>query len=246
MSHLSENSKPLKRIIINNSIEFVYPTEPNLEFVIFPFFKSLEEIPKRKQLYLVLNNFLNRCAEGSTIAVLCSPSMAADFSSFLTQNVSFKLWIAVKNKNPYLENGSLEQKHCALLIFTKYKNSLKHTKTRVSYSYCPFCERTTKDYGGKKHLYHEFGTLMSDVWRDIEADFESDKPEEIIQRLQDLFGIPEYTHINIYDQRAYLNYKSVFHFLQKAVKRHQKAVFRYKNMVKNMVKSTFQNMEKRK
>jgi hypothetical protein len=38
----------------------------------------------------------------------------------------------------------------------------------------------------------------------------------------------------------------VFHFLQKAVKRHQKAVFRYKNMVKNMVKSTFQNMEKRK
>ena len=207
MAHLSENSRPLKRNEINKSFELINPSEPNLEFIIFPFFKTLNEIPRKDQLYLELNNFLGRCPEGSTILILCSPLMAADFTSNLTDSVSFKIWIAVKNKDPLSRYGFLEQKHSAILVLTKYKDSIKHTKTRISYSYCPFCERTTKDYGGKKHLYHEFGTLMSDVWRDIEADFDSDKPDEIISRLQDLFGIAEYSCINIYDHREHLNWQ---------------------------------------
>ncbi len=203
MAHLSENVAPLKRNEVNSSIVSVNPTRPNLEFVIYPYFDTVESIPNKEQLYMELNDFLSRCAEGSTIAILCSPVMAADFSSILTKNVSYKLWIAIKNRSHGQRNGSLVQRHCALLILTKYKSALRHTKTRISYTYCPACDRTTKDYGGKKHLFHEFGTLMSDVWRDIEMDFTSDKPEEVIQRLQDLFGLSEYSSINIYDQRGY-------------------------------------------
>jgi len=36
-----------------------------------------------------------------------------------------------------------------------------------SHRYCRECNTLLKDYGGKKHLIHPFGTLVSDVWTDI-------------------------------------------------------------------------------
>src|SRR5438034_4328657 len=96
------------------------------------------------------------------------------------------------------------------MIFTQYKGSLKHTKTRLAYTYCPFCRKTTKDYGGKKHLYNKYSTLISDVWRDININFNfNELPLGLIERLGDLFGLPEYETINIYDERE--NFKKIEH-----------------------------------
>lgn len=36
-----------------------------------------------------------------------------------------------------------------------------------SHRYCRECNALLKDYGGKKHLIHPLGTLVSDVWTDI-------------------------------------------------------------------------------
>jgi DNA modification methylase len=116
-------------------------------------------------------------------------------------------------ENPITKKDYLTDEHAAILILTRYKESLKHTKTRIGYTYCPTCDKTTKDYGGKKHLYHEFGTLMSDVWRDITVDFEN-YPKEVENRLADLFGLPEYKNLNIYDQREFykpINIRHVYH-----------------------------------
>ena len=123
-----------------------------------------------------------------------------DFCNYLSHDVYLKLWIAVKLETPIERLNYLSEQHAALIILTRYKESLRHTKTRIGYTYCPFCERTTKDYGGKKHLYHEFGTLMSDVWRDVTVNFE-DSLSQVITRLKDLFGIVDYKFLNIYDQR---------------------------------------------
>ncbi len=38
---------------------------------------------------------------------------------------------------------------------------------RAPHRYCRECNALLKDYGGKKHLIHPFGTLVSDVWTDI-------------------------------------------------------------------------------
>jgi len=43
---------------------------------------------------------------------------------------------------------------------------------------------------------------MSDVWHDITVDFEQ-YPKEVEIRLADLFGLPKYKRLNIYDQRVY-------------------------------------------
>ncbi len=200
--HLSENALSLKKRIIRSSIDGVINFPPNLEFIILPYYKSLEEIPNSNSLINKINTFISRTNESSTIAILTSSLFANEICTKLNDDAHLKLWIAVKLTNPIERKSYLTDSHSALLILTRYKSSLKHTKTRIGYTYCPICKKTTKDYGGKKHLYHEFGTLVSDVWRDITVDFDN-YPSEIINRLSDLFGISQYEYINVYDQREY-------------------------------------------
>ena len=200
MAHLSENTHRLNSRHSENGCLTLQVAEPNLEFIVLPYFNDLNAVKDKQGLYAELNHFINQTHNKSTIAIITSPIIAADFCTEVTSEAHLKLWIAVKMTSEKDNSQALTQSHAALLIFTRYKESLNHTKTRIEYSYCPSCEKTTKDYGGKKHLYHEYGTLMSDIWRDIEADF-NELPDKIVDRLQDLFGLSEYKTVNIYDLR---------------------------------------------
>jgi site-specific DNA-methyltransferase (adenine-specific) len=113
-----------------------------------------------------------------------------------------KLWIAIKLTNPSERKNYLTERLSALLIITHYKESLNQTKTRIGYTCYPFCDKIIKNTEGETHLHNEFGTLMSDVWRDITVDFES-YPSEVVNRLCDLFGLPPYKFVNVYDEREF-------------------------------------------
>jgi DNA modification methylase len=199
MAHLSENTLKLQYNL--NSTLTSGDITPDVTLLILPYFNSLEEVSDKVTLYEELNLFINQTNPRSVIAILTSPVVAADFCTSATNKAHLKLWIAVKTTINKSIEGKLNQSHASLLLFTRYPNALNHTKTRIAYSYCPACDRTTKDYGGKKHLYHEYGTLMSDIWRDIAVDF-NELPLNIIDRLQDLFGLPEYKCVNVYDLRS--------------------------------------------
>ena len=122
--------------------------------------------------------------------------------SSISDFMRYQLWIAVKRTSPQVSvsNRYLPSHHFGALVHTKYESSLKHTKTRIEYTYCPACNKTTKDYGGKKHTYHQFGTLMSDVWRDISCEVNGDI-SSIIERFADLFGIEQYHELLVVDCR---------------------------------------------
>lgn len=138
----------------------------------------------------------------SEFLVLCEPDDAARLVAELPQRLHFKLWIAVKTPaRPGTGGGLLPRSHAALVVLTHSAEPLRHTKTRIAYTYCPACGKTTKDYGGKKHTYHQYGTLISDVWRDIEVDPAGDVTP-VIERLRDLFGIEPYKRLIVHDLRA--------------------------------------------
>jgi len=198
--HQSENPIPLDIVNTSKLLTVDSPDIPNVEVILLPFYKNLESIPGKESLYSDLNNFISSANGHSTIAILSSPIFAVDFCTQLKNDAHLKLWIAVRLTNEIVSEGALTQNHCSLLILTRYKGSLNHTKTRIGYTFCPFCDKTTKDYGGKKHLYHEFGTLVSDVWRDISVDFEK-YPSDLIFRIKDLFGVAPYKNIIVRDQR---------------------------------------------
>ncbi|MBL8131743.1 MAG: site-specific DNA-methyltransferase [Anaerolineae bacterium] len=117
----------------------------------------------------------------------------------------FHLWIAVK-REPLVDSElatGMKHQHVGALVYTKYDGQLHHTKTRLEYSYCPACQKTTKDYGGKKHTYHPYGTLISDVWRDISVNPEGDI-SPVLERFADLFGVEQYRELRVCDLRQVL------------------------------------------
>ena len=171
MSHLSELENRLSIRPIGDLYDSTISTE-NVYYIKFPYYSSLEDIPNIDTIIRDLNSFIERVNDNATIAILSSPVFIANFLSQLTNKAFFRLWIGVKLKNPYsITKKQLPQHHAALAVITRYKDALRHAKTRIAYTFCPFCEKTTKDYGGKKHLYDEYGTIMSDVWRDIAIDY---------------------------------------------------------------------------
>lgn len=150
-------------------------------------------------------NFCSSLNDESTVCVLTTPPDAASLLPYLQQIMRFQLWVAVKLASNACTShkGALPKLHASLLILSRYHESLRHNKTRIKYTYCPACGKTTKDYGGKKHLYHEYGTLISDVWRDIECDPGKDI-DAVSHRLADLFGLKPYRTLYLLDLRKSL------------------------------------------
>ena len=195
MPHQSENSVRLEletvEIASPDDLAQAKPSHAGVWLFSFPYHPSAPLLADASEWAYALKRFADTAEEQTVICVLTTPPSAAVLCSLLQHCLQYQLWVSVKLSQPYEIPGTLPNHHAALLVFTKYRRSLKHTKTRVAYTYCPYCDRTTKDYGGKKHTYHAYGTLMSDVWRDITCD-PLESPHEIIARLRDAFGLPPY------------------------------------------------------
>ncbi len=135
----------------------------------------------------------------TTLVILGEVIDLVQIQAAMPASLQYQLWISVKRSTiKAFDQQHIPYGHFGVLIQTRYKHSLRHAKTRLEYTYCPVCDRTTKDYGGKKHTYHESGTLISDVWRDISCDLENDI-SPVIKRLADLFGVDQYKELVVID-----------------------------------------------
>ena len=139
--------------------------------------------------------------ETATLIVLGEVIDLVQVQAQMPNTIMYQLWIAIKKESIIDGNKrKLPHQHFGALVYTRYKASLRHTKTRLEYTYCPVCEKTTKDYGGKKHTYHESGTLISDVWRDIACELDGDL-SPVIKRFADLFGLEPYKTLTVIDTK---------------------------------------------
>jgi DNA modification methylase len=206
MAHWSEDSKRLQQSVVNinklSLLESIPCEKPGVYLFWLPFPRMATGTVNSKEVFSKIAEYCGRLNEDSVVCVLTTPPDAAEFLPYLEKSLEFQLWVAVKTTLDAYPGGmgSLPRRHASLLILTRYKKSLSHTKTRIQYTYCPACGKTTKDYGGKKHTYHEYGTLLSDVWRDIDCNPTSDI-RTVTDRLRDLFGLPPYQEFYLVDLR---------------------------------------------
>lgn len=205
MAHQSDNTRRLRlqeHHDVRSTRELVAFADPRpcVYLLVFPFGRTLADDDKSHSAWKAIQALTQSIHSESTVAILTTPPDAASLWLDLESYLKFQLWVAVKLHKPIELSGHLPQQHAALLILTKYRGSLQHCKTRIAYTYCPACEKTTKDYGGKKHTYHEYGTLMSDVWRDVPYDPEGDHAQ-ISSRLQDVFAVDPYKTLHVLDLR---------------------------------------------
>src|SRR5438105_2405379 len=90
------------------------------------------------QPFELLGNLVNELGQEAIVAVLTSPVVAARLLPELSAVASFQLWVAVKLDEPITtDSARLPEHHAALLVFSKYRRSLRHTKTRIGYTFCP-------------------------------------------------------------------------------------------------------------
>lgn len=86
----------------------------------------------------------------------------------------FKYWIAIE-LDAAPRAGFLQPAHRGLLMFLRERPDSAHqppfrlntATVRVAHRFCAACGRHLKDWGGKKHLMHPLGAMLSDVWRDL-------------------------------------------------------------------------------
>lgn len=210
MAHLSENSERLevKNIQLVTS-EHLYASVQDTDgvhlFVLPGLTSSFLEL-RLDAIGELIEKAISKISNNSTVIIVGETIDLVDIHHQVQDSLKYQLWISVKRKNPIVSdlNTFLPNEHFGALVYTKYQGSLKHTKTRIQYTYCPACNKTTKDYGGKKHTYHHFGTLMSDVWRDISVELNEDIMP-LVDRFADLFGIEEYHFLYLYDLRSVLD-----------------------------------------
>jgi len=100
----------------------------------------------------------------------------------------YHLAIAVRCAVFQSQSALLPHEHKGLIFYGKNAARFSHTRVRIAYTYCPACGKTTKDYGGRKHLYDAYGTLMSDVWKDFQVSPDDPLPHAVLQRVRDLLS----------------------------------------------------------
>ncbi|MFN8485541.1 MAG: DNA methyltransferase [Anaerolineae bacterium] len=218
MSHISEGVLPLsiRRIEVRN-LKHVHAVRDYLHDVVLV---VLPPVPSPKQVTSplpevgrILADWARELPPLATFIVVGEIGDLVNVQVSMSSSVRYQHWIAIKRQLPLVvDKARLPHQHFGALVYTRYKQSLRHTRTRIEYTYCPACDRTTKDYGGKKHTYNERGTLISDVWRDVAFDLEGDL-DPLIQRFADLFGIEPYTQLNVIDCREASLQRSVLPLL---------------------------------
>jgi DNA modification methylase len=208
MTHLSEDSRRLNINYISVMELTTFQRQLlNFNDVCVLILPLTPQGSRKKQVEIVnclIDEVANNMGPETTLITIGETVDLVHAHARLASSMQYQLWVAIKRTVPKIfeDNSALPEYHFGALVHTKYKGSLNHTKTRIEYTYCPACDKTTKDYGGKKHTYNSYGTLISDVWRDISADLEGDL-NHIIERFADLFGIQTYTQLLVLDCRKF-------------------------------------------
>lgn len=204
MAHFSENGQTLEIVhsLATNRDELlsVCGKLSDVCVIVLPASQNLNQLDQPLQgIGELIAEASKNLGETATLVVVGEVIDLVQVQEKMPDTFMYQHWIAIKRLTSFDGNKhKLPHQHFGALVCTRYKASLHHTKTRIEYTYCPVCDKTTKDYGGKKHTYHEAGTLISDVWRDIACELNGDL-SPIIKRFADLFGLQPYKTLTVID-----------------------------------------------
>ncbi|MFX0122555.1 MAG: hypothetical protein ACFFAE_02900 [Candidatus Hodarchaeota archaeon] len=167
----------LPRWFVNEKQETTTSTEVNKSPVLNEVFKYLEHSSRLLK------------AQGNII-IHSIPSYAPYFGVKLTElGFFFKYWITYATATPH-QNNSRKFLSVAnsILYYVRSPKKFRINRVRTPYRICSFCNEPLKDYGGKKHLRHADGMVLSDIWHfEVnQLNSEEDLQSTVLKRLIDL------------------------------------------------------------
>ena len=108
---------------------------------------------------------VNLLKPDGTLMLYNIPKLLTHSAPILNELCEFKHWIAWNSGGKPL-GKTMQPAHYGILYYMKTERG-KFYDVRAPHKQCRKCQAFTKDYGGKEHMRHPFGTQISDVWDDI-------------------------------------------------------------------------------
>lgn len=93
------------------------------------------------------------------------PKWSVYYANILNKYTYFKHWITWDASTGQITK-TLQTNHYTILFYTKSEKDYKFYKIRAPHKRDKQ-GNMLKDYGGKPHLIHPFGAMVSDIWNDI-------------------------------------------------------------------------------
>lgn len=118
-----------------------------------------------KSWFALLDEACAALKQEGILMVQGTPDLLPMTGVHLEKHLVFKYWIAVSGKPLY--SAALPNAHTGVLIFVNGKQSVPIRQVRLPHPFCTACGRTLKDWGGKSHLMHPDGHVISDVIKDL-------------------------------------------------------------------------------
>src|SRR5205809_280986 len=136
MAHQSENARRLvvRTVEVRRIADFPKPKRDVAEVWLFvlPFGRTIADAKTSEAWFRELYRFAQELNDQSIVAILTSAQDAAETWPRVSDVLQFQLWVAVKLSAAITRvPGQLPEHHAALLILSKYRTSLRHTKTRI-------------------------------------------------------------------------------------------------------------------
>ncbi len=150
-------------------------------------FEETNKSPIKNQVEKFLQETRRILKSHGNILIHSIPRYMPYFGVILSEmGLFFKYWIAYAAKTPRQQKiRKFTPEANGILYFVNSKRNFRINRVREPYRNCSFCSEPLKDYGGKKHLRHVDGMVISDVWH-LEYDSGSILPSPILKRLIDL------------------------------------------------------------
>ena len=117
-------------------------------------------------LKLHLDESARALRPGGLLFVQGLPDYLPELGVHLDGLLEFKYWIALES-TILSDQPSLPTVHAGLLLFNKGNGRFDVKQTRFPHQHCEHCKRPLKDWGGKAHLMHPSGRVISDVWKEL-------------------------------------------------------------------------------
>ncbi|MGE6369904.1 DNA-methyltransferase [Planococcus kocurii] len=167
----------------------------------------------RNKFIEIINTILSDMPEEVAVGIMGENEDLAYLSyAFETElKLKYQIWISLR-KGKIDEVSARLPNETAGIVFFSRKKKLKFERVLLPYTYCPACNKTTKDYGGKKHTFHEFGTTMSDVWKDIYIGENDPFPEDILMRVKAMFSTESGKVIHVFSMNEFSEWGSIEDF----------------------------------
>lgn len=172
-----------------NSLEFIF-------LVTGAFDHSLNQ-----SLELIMNESVRVLKPGGILFFQGLPSEIPELGVFFDKHLTFKYWISIESDK--IEQAQIPSVHAAVLLFTKDKGRFNIKRVRLPHQICKACGRTLKDWGGKSHLMHPDGYVISDVIKDIPIANNYNQLSKPLFQL--LIGMLDFSNANNNNQNEIIN-----------------------------------------